>query len=80
MKILSKIGRYFIMIKSIFGKFTKWKILKQLILKDIDTLIIGSMGIVSFISFIVGGVVSFQTALNLENLLIPNNLIGFATS
>ena len=79
MKVLSKIGRYFLMLKSIFGKFTKWKILKQLILKDIDTLIIGSLGIVSFISFFVGGVVSIQTALNLENPLLPKNLIGFAT-
>ena len=76
MKILSKVGRYFLMLKSIFGKFTKWKILKQLILKDIDTLIIGSMGIVSFISFFVGGVVAIQTALNLENPLLPKNLIG----
>ena len=67
------------MIQSVFGKFTKWKILKQLILKDVDTLIIGSMGIVSFISFFVGGVVSIQTALNLENPLLPKNLIGFAT-
>ena len=79
MKVLSKIGRYFLMLKSIFGKFTKWKILKQLILKDIDTLIIGSLGIVSFISFFVGGVVSIQTALNIENPLLPKNLIGFAT-
>ena len=79
MKVLSKIGRYFLMLKSIFGKFTKWKILKQLILKDIDTLIIGSLGIVSFISFFVGGVVAIQTALNLENPLLPKNLIGFAT-
>ena len=67
------------MLKSIFGKFTKWKILRQLILKDIDTLIIGSLGIVSFISFFVGGVVSIQTALNLENPLLPKDLIGFAT-
>jgi hypothetical protein len=72
------------MIKSIFGKFAKWKILKQIILKDIDTLIIGSMGIVSFISFFVGGVVSIQTALNLENPLLPkkfnwlcNQTIGY---
>ena len=79
MKVLSKIGRYFLMLKSIFGKLTKWKILKQLILKDIDTLIIGSLGIVSFIYFFVGGVVSIQTALNLENQLLPKNLIGFAT-
>ena len=37
------------------------------------------MGIVSFISFFVGGVVSIQTALNLENPLLPKNLIGFTT-
>lgn len=67
------------MLKLTFGKFTKWKILKQLILKDIDSLIIGSLGIVSFISFFVGGVVAIQTALNLENPLLPKNLIGFAT-
>ena len=67
------------MIQSVFGKFTKWNILKQLILKDIDVLIIGSIGIVSFISFFVGGVVSIQTALNLENPLLPKNLIAFAT-
>ena len=78
MKILTHIGNYFIMLKLTFGKFTKWKILKQLILKDIYTLIIGSLGIVSFISFFVGGVVAIQTALNLENPLLPKNLIGFA--
>ena len=66
-------------IRDRFGKFTKWRILKQLILKDIDTLIIVSLGIVAFISFFVGGVVSIQTALNLENPLLPKNLIGFAT-
>ena len=63
----------------VFGKFTKWNVLKNLILRDIDVLIIGSLGIVSFISFFVGGVVSIQTALNLENPLLPKNLIGFTT-
>jgi len=79
MKTLTHIGKYFIMLHNTFGKFTKWRILKQLILKDIDILIIGSIGIVSFISFFVGGVVAIQTALNLENPLLPKNLIGFAT-
>ena len=79
MKILAHIGRYFIMLHRTFGKFTKWKILKQLIFKDIEVLVIGSLGIVAFISFFVGGVVSIQTALNLENPLLPKNLIGFAT-
>lgn len=67
------------MLKEIFNKFTKWSVLKMLIFKEIDDLIIGSLGIVAFISFFVGGVVSIQTALNLTNPLIPKYLIGFAT-
>jgi phospholipid/cholesterol/gamma-HCH transport system permease protein len=39
--------------------------------------VIGSLGIVAFISFFVGGVV--ETALNLTNPLIRKYLIGFAT-
>ena len=65
------------MLQKVFGKFTKWGVLKALILRDIDILIIGSIGIVSFISFFVGGVVSIQTALNIDNPLLPKNLIGF---
>ncbi len=53
--------------------------MKSLILKEIDELIYGSMGIIIFISFFIGGVVAIQTALNLTNPLIPKNLIGFAT-
>jgi len=78
-RYLSQIGKYFIMLKEIFNKPTKWSVMKQLILKEVDDLIIGSLGIVSFISFFVGGVVAIQTALNLTNPLIPKYLIGFAT-
>jgi phospholipid/cholesterol/gamma-HCH transport system permease protein len=67
------------MIKEVFNKPLKWSVMKQLIFKDIDDLIIDSLGIVAFISFFVGGVVSIQTALNLNNPLIPKYLIGFAT-
>ncbi len=62
-----------------FRKPTKWSVMKQLILKDIDDLIIGSLGIVAFISFFVGGVITIQTALNINNPLIPKYLVGFAT-
>ena len=51
----------------------------KLILKDIEDLIIGSLGIVAFISFFVGGVITIQTALNIDNPLIPRYLVGFAT-
>ena len=78
-RYLSQIGRYFLMWKEIFNKPTKWSVMKGLILKEIDDLIIGSLGIVAFITFFVGGVVAIQTALNLTNPLIPKYLIGFAT-
>lgn len=78
-KALHQIGRYFLMLKEVFNKPTKWKVMKPLILKEIDDLIIGSMGIVAFISFFIGGVVAIQTALNLTNPLIPKMLIAFAT-
>lgn len=53
--------------------------MRKLIFQDIQDLIIGSIGIVGFLSFFVGGVVSIQTALNIESPLIPKNLVGFAT-
>lgn len=77
--MLTHIGKYFLMLKEVFNKPLKWSAMKNLIFKEIDDLIIGSLGIVAFISFFVGGVVSIQTALNLTNPLIPRNLIGFAT-
>ena len=78
-KNLTQIGSYFLMLKDMFNRPVKWSVMKQLILKEIDDLIIDSLGIVCFISFFVGGVVAIQTALNLTNPLIPRYLIGFAT-
>lgn len=78
-RYLSQIGRYFLMLKEVFNKPTKWSVMRGLILKEVDDLIIDSLGIVAFISFFVGGVVAIQTALNLTNPLIPKYLIGFAT-
>lgn len=79
MKYLSDIGGYAIMVLEVFKKPTKWRIMKNLILKEIDELIFGSLGILVFISFFIGAVVSIQTAMNLTSDLIPKNLIGFAT-
>ncbi|TXE09794.1 ABC transporter permease [Seonamhaeicola algicola] len=79
MKYLHNIGLYFLMIAEMFKKPTKWPVMRSLILKDIDDLIINSLGIIAFISFFVGGVVTIQTALNIDNPLIPRYLVGFAT-
>ena len=67
------------MLKGVFIKPTKTSVLRNLVLKEIDDLIIGSLGIVCFISFFVGGVVAIQTALNMDNPILPKSLIGFAS-
>ena len=66
------------MIKGVFGRMTKQSVLRGLVLKEIDDLIMSSLGIVAFISFFIGAVVAIQTALNLNNPLIPKALIGYA--
>ena len=57
---------------------TKGSVLRNLIFKEINELIMGSMGIVAFLSFFIGAVVAIQTALNLNNPLIPKSLVAFA--
>lgn len=79
MKYFEAIGKYFLMIREVFSRPTKWVIMKDLILKEIDDLVYGSLGIVVFISFFVGGVVAIQTALNMDSPLLPKYLVGFAT-
>lgn len=79
MKYLEDIGSYFLMIQKVFQSFTKRSVLRYLILKEINDLIIRSLGIVIFVSFFVGGVVAIQTALNIDNPIVPKSLIGFAT-
>jgi len=66
------------MLKGVFGRMTKGSVLRNLILKEINELIMGSLGIVAFLSFFIGAVVAIQTALNLNNPLIPKALVAFA--
>ena len=62
-----------------FFKPSKWKILRKLIFKEINDLIIESIPIVSILSFFIGAVISIQTALNLNSPFLSKSLIGFAT-
>ena len=79
MKYFNEIGTYFLMLGQIFRRPTKSNVMRELIFKEIEELILNSLGIVIFISFFVGGVVSIQTALNINNPLIPEMLVGYAT-
>lgn len=79
MNYIASIGSYALMVRKVFTKPTKWRIMKSLILKEIDELIYGSLGILIFIAFFMGAVVAIQTAMNITSELIPKNLVGFAT-
>ena len=63
MLILQDIGAYFIMLSKVFKSVTRWSVMKELITREIDTLLVGSLGIVSFVSFVRVGVFAIHTAL-----------------
>mgnify|MGYP003923763943 FL=1 len=67
------------MIKISFSKSCKREILYKQVFKEINDLVLDSIQIVSILSFFIGGVVSIQMALSLENPLLSKTLIGYAT-
>ena len=79
MNFFHNIGLYFIMLKKMFYKPTKWSVMRQLIIKDTEDTVVNSLGIISFVSFFIGGVITIQMALNMTGSLYPKYLIGFAT-
>ena len=79
MNYLEHIGKYFIMLKQVFRKPQKWSVFREMLFREIEDLGLKSLGIITFISFFVGGVVAIQTALNVDSPFIPKYLIGFAT-
>jgi phospholipid/cholesterol/gamma-HCH transport system permease protein len=79
MNFFYNIGKYFIMLQKMFQKPTKWKVMKQLILKDTEDTVVNSLGIISFVSFFIGGVITIQLALSTTGSFYPKYLVGFAT-
>jgi len=73
------IGKYFNMLKEVFTRPQKPKIFWENYFKEIEDLGIKSIGLVAFISFFIGGVVTIQTARNLSNPFIDKLYIGYAT-
>ena len=67
------------MMKKVMSMPEKWSAFRSQLVLELEKVGINSIGIVIFISFFVGGVVSIQTALNLESPLLPKYLIGLAS-
>jgi len=65
--------------KKVMSKPEKFKVFWKQLLLEIEKVGINSIGIVLFISFFVGGVVSIQTAINMSSPLLPKYLVGLAS-
>ena len=79
MTYLKHIGKYFMMLGQVFKRPQRRRVFRETVFREFDELGLKSIGIVIFISFFIGGVIALQTALNIENPLIPKYLVGFAT-
>lgn len=79
LKLLRHIGRYILMMRKVLSVPERWNIFSKQLVLELEKIGLNSIGIVLFISFFVGGVVSIQTALNLQSPLLPKYLIGLAS-
>ena len=78
MRLFYHFGRYFLLIKRAFRKPEKASIYRARIFEEIDSLGIGSLGIVAIISVAMGAVITIQSAFNFESPLIPPYAVGVA--
>lgn len=79
LKYLKEIGRYFILMKKVFSLPEKKDIFFKQLFNEFEKVGLSSLSIVLIISFFVGGVVTIQQAINIDDPLIPKYLIGFVT-
>lgn len=77
MSFFGKTGEYFILIGRAFQRPTKSSLIWQQIVKEMDSLGLGSFGIITIISVFMGAVITLQTASNIDSALIPAYTVGF---
>jgi phospholipid/cholesterol/gamma-HCH transport system permease protein len=79
MNIFEHVGRYAELMKEVFKKPQRWRILGKQYIKEVEKLGIDSLGIVIIISFFIGAVITMQMVLNTENPLLPAYVTGLTT-
>jgi len=75
-RFLSGFGSYWILLGKVFSRPEKTQIYYKQTVKEVISLGIRSIGIVTIISFFMGAVITLQTAYNTENPIYPTYLIG----
>lgn len=79
MRLLSNIGKYFMMLRIVFSRPEKWRIFRQRTMNEIEIIGIKSLPIVALLSVFMGGVIALQTAANMTSPILPEYTIGYIT-
>lgn len=79
MKLFFHIGRYFMLLFRVFSKPEKFSMYFRQVVFEMNSLGIGSLGLIAIISIFMGGVITIQTAYQLTSPLIPEYALGMGT-
>jgi phospholipid/cholesterol/gamma-HCH transport system permease protein len=78
MNIITHVGKYFLLMKTMFSVPEKGRMYRIQYIRELDNLGVGSLGIVALLSVFMGAVITLQTASNISSVLIPVYTVGFA--
>jgi len=79
MSLFFHLGRYFLLMGRVFTRPEKFRIYWKRVFEEINSLGLGSLGIVSIISVFMGAVITLQAAYNLDGPWIPLYAVGLGT-
>jgi phospholipid/cholesterol/gamma-HCH transport system permease protein len=78
-KIISNIGKYFVMLSVVFRRPKKWSVFFSRCFHELVSIGLSSLPIVILMSAFMGGVIALQTASNMSSPLLPAYTIGYIT-
>ena len=79
MKVITNIGKYFIMLRYVFSRPERFKIYKNRVFNEIEIIGLSSIPLVALLSGFMGAVMTLQTAANMSSPLLPIETIGYIT-
>lgn len=79
MKFFFHVGRYFTMLRRVFGRPEKHRLYIRQLFQEIDSLGVNSVWIVIIISIFIGGIMTIQFAYSMSNPIYPSTLVGLGT-
>jgi phospholipid/cholesterol/gamma-HCH transport system permease protein len=79
MSVFSDLGKYILLISTAFKRPEKWSVYWKEIIREMYSIGVGSVWIISIISIFMGAVTSVQTAFQLVSSFIPSSVIGQIT-